>query len=279
MGKVLYMRKGELHTAPVVYEQLVNYTMLYDSGDECTALTGGWERYGYNSGVFEKNADHIYATGVGNAKNTNGFGTVNSVSVNGHSKLCMIIKADYEDVDTGRNAYSTCWSAGTGSGKFDGDYENVVQYLIEDANDGTGTEYCVVRNHNNSWLNMKKLVVSDLSSLTSFYPTAIYQNWWKVGTWPLTVYSAFMTEADDWQTLANKAGITASSISDIITNAETLLSNKGAIQFMVAQCTGDFMVAALQSETFLAALEASPNKSLVYANEHWSKFLALLGVN
>ena len=31
------------------YEQLVNYTMLYDSGDECTDITGGW---GVDSVVF-----------------------------------------------------------------------------------------------------------------------------------------------------------------------------------------------------------------------------------
>ena len=36
MGKVLFMRKGEIHTAPT------NVLYLYNEGDECEGVTGGW---------------------------------------------------------------------------------------------------------------------------------------------------------------------------------------------------------------------------------------------
>lgn len=88
--------------------------------------------------------------------------------------------------------------------------------------------------------------------------------------------SVEVTGEDDWQTLANLAGITATSIEEVLINSETLLSNENAVLFMVHNCTGNFMLAAIQSDTFLNALNNSPFKTIIYANEHWSKFLTMV---
>ena len=55
-----------------------------------------------------------------------------------------------------------------------------------------------------------------------------------------------------------------------------LLSNEKTVEFMIKQCTGDFMVSAIQNQTFLTALNNSPFKEKIMANEHWAKFLNMV---
>ena len=70
-------------------EQVVNYQMLYDSSlgnastNQMSSVTGGWVRYSYTGGAFSLGNNYIYATGVGNAKDTNGFGTYYSMNFSG----------------------------------------------------------------------------------------------------------------------------------------------------------------------------------------------------
>ena len=54
-------------TLPNPYAQLINYTMLYDAGDECTAVTGGWAvRSGL--GTLTKNVgDMLLTSPAGNS--------------------------------------------------------------------------------------------------------------------------------------------------------------------------------------------------------------------
>ena len=87
---------------------------------------------------------------------------------------------------------------------------------------------------------------------------------------------AVVAKADDWQTLASKAGVTATSLEEVISNAQVVLSKRDAVQFMTAQCTGNFMFTALANENFLTALNNSPHKTIIQSNEHWAKFLALI---
>ena len=69
-----------------------------------------------------------------------------------------------------------------------------------------------------------------------------------------------------------------STISAILSNATTLFEDESALNYMVQNCTGNFMISALQNSNFVNAMNASDNKSILLANEHWARFLALLDV-
>ena len=69
-----------------------------------------------------------------------------------------------------------------------------------------------------------------------------------------------------------------SSISEILTNSGTLFDDTVALNWMVLNCTGDFMISALTNSIFINAMNASSNKTILTANEHWARFIALLSV-
>lgn len=70
--------------------------------------------------------------------------------------------------------------------------------------------------------------------------------------------------------------VSASSISDLLAGANLIFANYEAVRHMVFNCTGDFMIASVRSDTFLTALANSQYREMVYVNEHWTKFLAMV---
>ena len=69
-----------------------------------------------------------------------------------------------------------------------------------------------------------------------------------------------------------------STISAILNNATALFQDSSALTRMVLNCTGDFMISALSNTNFVNAMNLSPNKIILTANEHWARFIALLSV-
>lgn len=139
------------------------------------------------------------------------------------------------------------------------------------------TSDCVFINHADMTTAFSGLKVCDISETEARYlMIRLTYEWSYSATASVSIHGVLLTKQDDYATLAKKAGITASSIDDVLSASETLLSNKSAVNYMIYNCTGDFMVSAIQSSTFLTALNSSPYKELVYANEHWAKFLAMV---
>ena len=68
------------------------------------------------------------------------------------------------------------------------------------------------------------------------------------------------------------------TISAILSNATSLFNDVTALNWMVLNCTGDFMISALSNANFKNAMDVSPNKSILVANEHWNRFIALLSL-
>ena len=246
---ILYFRKKNPE-----YEQLVNYTMLYDYGDECADLTGGWTGGKYitnysSAGTYTKYSTYMYCkSGGSNDLVSAGFYTTNKINMSNYSKAVFNISqlkpsyVAYIAADTVQ--VNAAWTQTVGK-RFD-------------------------TNENQYSAGLHSL---DVSTLTS----DLYV---KFGCWAyastIAVNLVFLVKPDDWQKLASIAGIAASSIDDILTNSITLLSNEAAVDFMIKQCTGDFMASAIQSTTFLTALNNSLYKTKIYANEHWNKFLAIV---
>lgn len=75
-------------------------TYLYNSGDECTSLTGGWTKSGYSRGAATatKNSDNITLAIKSSGNQTATMLTANKVNLSGYSKL--IAQVEYATTST-----------------------------------------------------------------------------------------------------------------------------------------------------------------------------------
>lgn len=239
------------------YEQLINYTMLYDNGDECTSVTGGWNLHTNNYGTLTKNSNNIYFNSTGNGICIK---TKNQINVSGYNGWLVVSKNYTYGESAGQNAIWCTTSTNT-YGYPDND-TMVVPATISSYNNMTdeGNRKPVF------WYSFYK------TSTGSGYIKKCWRNNHHTGN----LAAIAMTKPDNWQELANILNINATSINDIITASDKLLNNKDSVLYMLYNCTGDFMAAAVQSETFLTALNNSLYKTKIYANEHWNKFLTMI---
>lgn len=232
------------------YEQLINYTMLYDYGDECTNITGGFKVF--NKGSVTKNSTNMVIPSYNGGGAGFGVQTINMID-----NLIQYTKA---------GAVSS-WSITSQAGD---QRTNAIRIFESDSSLG---EYSLTTSGLTT--AAKGLRVTDISSNTIDSAYIAYECFW-VKTYTATIYAIFLLKTDDYLTLAKKANITATTIDEILVNSEVLLNNQKAVDFMIKQCTGDFMASAVMSSTFLTAFESSPYKTLIQANEHWNKFLNMV---
>lgn len=263
------------------YEQLVNYTMLYDAFfndtelNQCKDITGGWvtgqNLSNYSGGVFT-----LDSTGVTCGDNSSGYGSKyasTNQKIDISQYVTVLLNADTSYVGASYTG-STCLclpdeNFAPGS----------VLYINNNYGGTNGMTFWVKEhaksstNHNETFVAIKNIDAIDRKSYV-----VVYAYCGATGNQELIIKCKHLAlfKSDDWQTLADIVGIEATSIDDILTNSTVVLANQNAVNFMIKQCTGDFMAKAIQSETFLSALENSSFKSLVYANEHWAKFLNMV---
>ncbi len=251
-------------------EQLINYTILYDYG--AVGESGDWEYKritdssdskdtAFSKYTFTKNSDNIYLYGVYNSNKNSRAGafTKNKFDMSNYSKFFVKSKIG----TYGKNTQVAIYS-----------------FLEDNTNQSL----------NATTINSLYYVPSSGTNLTVSNPT-YFGNISTTGNRKIAfgietrgyysniggyLYHLTLFKKDDWETLASKAKITATSISDVLTNSQKLLSNKSAVEFMIKRCTGDFMASALNNSNFLTNLESSEYKDVVYANEHWAKFLNML---
>ena len=235
------------------YPQQVNYQMLYWFGDEFEEITGGWTTdgytfynsdYGWNTVLpIQKGVDKMYGAGAYGALTL--IGTANIINITDYSNIYLLCRVTpiYPSINFGlvTNKYH---------------YLNNPDPVI--AFSGTGE-------------NEIKAIDLSLADPSKDYYVDVSFN--ASESYSGEFYGVFLTKEDDWQTLANKANITATSQTDLISQASTLLNNEDTVNYMVSNCTGDFMIEAIQSSLFMEALDNSPYKAIVYANEHWQKFI------
>lgn len=98
-------------------------------------------------------------------------------------------------------------------------------------------------------------------------------------TYEGNIYDMFICKADDTETLATELSLSNNTTDTILASSSDiniLLGSEKAVRWMCALCTGDFMAKAVQTEAFVTAYVSSPYKSIIDANEHWAKFLAMV---
>lgn len=95
-------------------------------------------------------------------------------------------------------------------------------------------------------------------------------------SYPFITYFYCMgyAKTDDISGLSNYG----STISEILSNSSALFDDVIALNWMVLNCTGDFMISALANSNFVNSMNASVNKDILIANEHWARFIALLSM-
>lgn len=252
-----------------ITEQVINYTMLYDSGYECDDVTGGWSVYPTtNSSVLASYAK-----------------TSNAIDLNGYSYLVTNLK-DLTRGNTGTSsadrAIITGHTASYNSAVFadesgcigvnhteESDTEGYITtsgFTHTDLSLSTQKKQCIyIGNGRESGSGLNGKVTKNASSISV--------DWYQDN---FTIHNVMLVKNDDWKMVAEIAGITALTINDVLNYSSILLSNEGAVTSMCKTCTGDFMVFAISNSTFMTALNNSPYKNVVLGNEHWSKFLAMV---
>ena len=262
---------GNLYTkiGGQVYEQLINYTILYDYGN--VGESGDWEAkritnstdskdIAFSSTTFTKNADNIYIYGVYNSNKNSRLGAFTKNKFNMYEYNKMFVKSAIGTY--GKNIRV-----------------NVCTFLEDNTDEGvSATTYNQLYNVPSSGTSLTVSLPSYVGNISTtgnrkiafeIVTMGYYSN---IGAY---LYHLTLFKPDDFLTLAEKAEITATTIDEILNNSEILLNNKDAVNFMLKQCTGDFMITAVKNSTFLAALNDSPYKTIIQANEHWNKFLNL----
>lgn len=84
-------------------------------------------------------------------------------------------------------------------------------------------------------------------------------------------YGLWLTKEDDISGLSEYGN----TIATILSNSSQLLADKQAIEYMVENCTGDFMSEAIANTTFINALANCQYKYLILNNVEWKKYLPL----
>lgn len=247
--------------------QVINYTMLYDNGDECEDITGGWRYYpvgdvwdkhhNFTNYTFAKEENRIYLYGKGQSTSYNDKGaamTTTSIDSSGYN--AVFIKST-------RGTMGTNCSA------------SAMSFVYGDLMTSSANKESLGGLHSQSGNN--PIVVSDKTKDNDVFGIVIVSAGYAKD---VSVYlNAFaLLKPDNWEELASIAEITASSIADVLTNSSTLLNNVDAVNYMVANCTGDFMAKALNNSTFKTALNSSPYASIIRDNVHWAKFMDMVGV-
>lgn len=257
---------------PPKYEQLVNYTMLYDRGDECTDVTGGWDKYftNFNSfwtvtGALTKNSDNIqFLDEVALGYHTYKVLFTNSaININGFVGALIVSELVRKTAGKTTGVFNVEFELKTTPTDAGATYKR-LSYTLYDKSSGIGK-------------NVNAINFSDY--ITDYSTTELYAGFianTQDYICNAKAYALAFFKEDDWQTLASIAGITANSINDILTNSSTLLSNEEAVNYMTYNCTGSFMASAVASETFLTALNSSAYNTTIQANEHWNKFLSMV---
>ena len=244
--------------------QLVNYTMLYDQGDECMDITGGWGGTCANSDFTANNFGML-------SKESNSFsGVINDASST--ANYCQY-RCTTNLVNLKEYAILTaCCSALSITGNA------AIELMVWDTNPSLWDETILKlpREYN--------ILTRDISMIEWGYITvSIATSFVDVGTISANVNEIFLVKEDNWQKWISEGGYTTddyATLEDVLadtTALETLMNNKGAVDYMIYKCTGTVMARVIQSNTALKAIRDSQYNTLIYVNAHWNKFLRMVG--
>ena len=241
--------------------QVIHYTMLYDgslgdaTANQCSDLTGGWARTGYtvNSSYWSLNDLTLAAT------NMNGT-TANAK---------LFIRGMQTPVDASDYVGLFLNTLPTSTSSVCGYFHNTDKFKFT---------YAVRTQIPSS--SVKTIAYEDISGVTrsSFVVLACVGKDNAAGN-TAYFYNIGVFKADDTARLATALSLSNNTTDTILASSsdiDTLLGSERAVKWMCALCTGDFMAKAIANSTFMTAYASSAYKTIIDANEHWAKFLAMV---
>lgn len=252
--------------------QLINYTMLYDYGNECTAVTGGW---GKNlTGAMDSVSDTGSYTSAGIATSTVtknedhlsaylGMSSSNTGTYYGYLALGCVNPIDFSQY-TGAFTKSRSEALILSSTYASVNFQPLNQWTdyIETVGSPTITE------------TVKYYDVDLTTQAQPYFNLRCIRSDSKYLKFDL--YSAALFKTDDLSQLSSFISDTELTMEELLNRSNELLNNNKAVFYILRQCTGNFMGSAITSEIFMSELDNSPYKDRFYANEHWAKFLAMV---
>ena len=250
-----------------VFEQNVNYTMLYYYGDENADVTGGWNVYNKTAGysTITKNGTDIYMQVHCSAGTTRAYiwvAAAQEINISEYTKLMAKTRFTVKMVGC-QNLSVTSSTVAANTSIYLGPDESYAWF-----NEPSGA------------CDKTSFIQLDISQVENGVPVMGMCNDFTGQMSTVNLYAMFLLKHDEWEHLGKPiGGITWETMDSLLVDADGLaqiLGNETSVRYMVNWCTGDFMASAIQSPAFLTALEASPYKELIYANEHWAKFLAMV---
>lgn len=251
--------------------QVINYALIYYLGNEFTNVDGtDEEKYAISTGGWSANGSTRWSGGLTKAwakTNTN-------INITNWSK-CFIRGKLYRAVGVGGGANL---GVGVGIGKYDGHsatmFSTTYNSYIRGVSEGSTISFLSLGesiNGGNNPINLggysicgPELAFTKGTNKLNFYSSD--DN--------LSVFSTGFVKIDDISGLSEYGN----DIATILSNATDLFTDITTLNWMALNCTGDFMISALSNSNFINAMNSSPNKEILLANEHWARFIALLSV-
>lgn len=248
------------------YAQLINYTFLYNEGDECIDITGGW--YSYDIKL-------------------DGWGTgIAPTLTRGSNKMTISINTASNRVGTVATTNKIPWQQYSGvvfiNGRglsVNGSSSARVTAPLQLAPSPTGYSGDVPifydsTNPFNSGKNVDVLATTDAHCGITLTEAGAYSI-------SLEVSNITLLKSDNWTTWMGKGDVSGFvSLGALLADAaamKTLMTNQDAINFMVRQCTGNVMTGVLTTPTSKNALLTSAKAlAACFGNEHWNKFLNMV---
>lgn len=258
-------------------QQTHNYLMLYDGTlgeagangvNVCADVTGGWELNmhvpsNHSKGTANLGSNSLYLETIYKSSAImSTFTTANSIDIEGFEKIAIISNVEFVGLST------TTWN-----GSFLGDKKTCTSTNGHSESVWLGfptSNLNFVRSASLSTLNGKNFYLQGYISATD-----------RDGIAKCAVYGMFIVKKDNYQPVLDLAGIknAYTDENDICADESAInmiLNSEEAIKYMIYNCTGTFMLAFIQSTTAMACLNNSLNKTILYGNEVWLKFLIML---
>lgn len=250
-----------------VDEQLINYTMIYDAGNECVDITNSWDRSCGNTSINTGNFGQL-------TKNSDSFsGSINDTSATANYLYyrCTTNAIDLTEYSMLGSVCRNLVASGT--------YGLEVCWWDESPVFWSGT-----RNPSSSVGDGKVEILGVDGVVGNKYITvSIATSYDKTASITADISGVFMVKADNWQAWIDKAGLSISdyaSLDEVMADTEalsTLMNDAKAVSYMLLNCTGTVMASVIQSANALSAIRDSQCNAGIYANVHWDKFLRMVG--
>lgn len=281
--------QGQIETIWVT-AQVINYRLIYYLGNEFASPTDEEKQYALTTGGWNESNASIQTSSSGTQPGAAGYKTAVNINTDGFSK--MFLKGSYKNYgiyEWSGFGIGSEYKSNVGSSRdsfLNSAFLEVVYYRSSSASQ----TYNLSQFNNielNSTVQIGALAYKPASASGS--PSAVFTNnknsnniYMKTSftvsgsTYSMEayVYALGFVKEDDISGLSDYG----STISEICANAVSLFDDATALEWMVLNCTGDFMMSALVNSNFVNVMNASSNKTIVTANEHWARFIALLSV-